>query len=192
VTKPPRSQRWNGLVVALHWLSALIILELLAHGAIMVHATLSAAAAFDLYQLHKSLGFVVLALTAARLLARAASKAPAARGPLWERRLAAFVQAALYALTILTVFAGWMLVSASPLPIPTRFFDLFVIPNVGKPDASLFAAATLAHRLAAYAIAGLVALHVAGALKHHVVDQDDVLARMTPRRPAPTPGRPDF
>ena len=46
----------------------------------------------------------------------------------------------------------------------------------------MFAGARFAHALMAYAIAGLVALHVAGAVKHHWIDRDDVLARMLPRR----------
>ena len=39
------------------------------------------------------------------------------------------------------------------------------------------------------AIAVLAALHVAGALKHHFVDRDDVLTRMAPRRREPRPRR---
>lgn len=168
-------------MIALHWLAGALILELLAHGWIMVHGSLSAATTFDLYQSHKSLGFVVLALTAARLAARFASASPApAASPPWERLLAALVQGALYALTIGAIFAGWLLVSTSPLPIPTRFFDLFVVPDIALPNAVLFAAATLAHKLAAWSIPGLVALHLAGALKHHFVDRDDVLTRMLP------------
>ena len=100
------------------------------------------------------------------------------------KRLAHIVQAALYALTVLAVAAGWLLVSTSPLPIPTRFFDLFVIPNIARPDAALFAAAKTAHEIAAWAILGLVALHVAGALKHHLIDRDDVMKRMAPSWPA--------
>ena len=173
-------------MIALHWLAGALILELIAHGFIMVHGGLSAATAFDLYQSHKSLGFVVLVLTAARLFARLSSASPApAAAPQWERRLAALVQGALYALTIVAIIAGWLVVSTSPLPVPTQFFGLFVIPNIAPPDAALFAAATLAHTLAAWSIAGLVALHVAGALKHHFVDRDDVLTRMLPRWPRP-------
>jgi hypothetical protein len=84
-------------------------------------------------------------------------------------------------LTICAIISGWLVVSTSPLPVPTRFFDLFVIPNIVRPDPSLFADAALAHRLAAWGIAFLIALHVAGALKHHFVDGDDVLKRMLPR-----------
>ena len=171
--------RWNAFVVALHWLSAALILELIVHGLVMVHGRLSASTTFDLYQEHKSLGFVALALTAARLVGRLCFASPAAlASPLWERRLAAFVQGSLYALTIAAILAGWLVVSASPLPIPTRFFGLFAVPNLVGADPALFAGAALTHEFAAYAIAALVALHVAGALKHHFLDRDDVLRRM--------------
>ena len=167
----------------LHWLAGALILFLLAEGWAMIYAGFDAATTFNLYQLHKSIGFVVLALTAARLAARAAFTAPAAApGSAWEQRLAAFVQACLYALAIGAIAAGWLLVSASPLPIPTRFFDLFVIPNIAGPDNALFAGASLAHGFMAYAIAALVAVHAAGAVKHHWIDRDDVLARMLPWR----------
>jgi cytochrome b561 len=159
-----------------------IILALLAIGWIMVHGDLDAGATFDLYQWHKSLGFVALALTAPRLIGRLVNSSPPSpvSAP-WERRLAAFTQGALYALTICVIFSGWLVVSTSPLPVPTRFFDLFVVPNIAGPDPSLFAGAVLAHKLAARGIAFLIALHVAGALKHHFLDNDDVLKRMLPR-----------
>ncbi len=176
-----RPARWSAPLIALHWLSAALILELVAHGGIMVHAGFSAATAFGLYQSHKSIGFVVLALTAARLVLRLRLKPPQPLGPPWEGLLARIVQAALYALTIAAIIAGWLVVSTSPLPIPTKFFDLFVVPNIARPDAALFAAATFAHEAAAWAIVALVALHAAGALKHHFIDGDDVLTRMLPR-----------
>ncbi len=69
-------------MIALHWLAGALILELIAHGWIMVHGRLSAATTFDLFQSHKSLGLVVLMLTAARLFARLARASPAPRrGP---------------------------------------------------------------------------------------------------------------
>ena len=193
-----RPARWSATAIALHWLAAAVILELIVHGWIMVHGRLGAAATFDLYQWHKSLGFTVLAITAARLVARFSVAGPAARpSSPWERRLAAVVQASMNALTLAVIFAGWLVVSTAPLPIPTRFFNLFVIPDIARPDPGLFAAAALAHKLIAWAIAALVALHVAGALKHHFVDRDDVLVRMLPRlaagsalkRPPPGPAR---
>lgn len=175
--------RWSGLIILLHWAGAAIILALIAMGWLMVYGGLDAASTFDLFQWHKSLGFAALALTAARLAARVAGSSPPPVSPSWERRLAAFAQGSLYVLTICAIVSGWLVVSTSPLPVPTRFFNLFVIPNIAPPDPSAFAAAALAHKLAAWATALLVALHVAGALKHHFIDRDDVLRRMTPNWP---------
>ena len=92
-----------------------------------------------------------------------------------DGRIARIAQGVFYVLTLAAIGAGWLVVSASPLPIPTRVFGLFVMPNIAAPDAALFAAASLGHRFFAYAIAVLVALHVAGAAKHRFIDGDDTL-----------------
>ena len=175
-------ERWSGLIVSLHWAAGAIILALIAMGWAMIHGGLDSAWTFDIYQWHKSWGFVALVLTAARLAARSVSASPPAPvSPRWERRLAATTQASLYILMVCAILSGWLVVSASPLPVPTRFFDLFVIPNIAPPDPSLFAGAVLAHKIAAWTIAALVVLHVIGALKHHFADGDDVMKRIAPR-----------
>ncbi len=170
------------MIVSLHWAAGAIILALIAMGWAMIHGDLDSAWTFDIYQWHKSWGFVALVLTAGRLAARFVSASPPAPvSPRWERRLAAATQASLYILTICAILSGWLVVSASPLPVPTQFFDLFVIPNIAPPNPPLFADAVLAHKVAAWTIAALVVLHVAGALKHHFADGDDVMKRMAPR-----------
>ena len=178
-----RPGRWSGWTILLHWAGGAIILALIAMGWLMIHGDLDSAWTFDIYQWHKSWGFVALVLTAARLALRLMSPSPPPVPAPLERRLAAIVQTALYVLAVVAIVSGWILVSASPLPVPTRFFDLFVIPNIARADPSLFAAATLVHWLSAWAIVCLVALHVAGALKHHLVNRDDVLRRMSPDWP---------
>ena len=101
-----RPRVWSLPVAALHWLAAALILALIGLGFVMVHAPLDAARKFDLYQLHKSLGFLALALTAAHLGARLAAEAPAKRGARWERLLAAATQALLYALGFAAIHVG--------------------------------------------------------------------------------------
>ncbi len=182
-----RPERWSGWIISLHWAAGAVILVLIALGWAMIHGDLDSAWTFDIYQWHKSWGFVALVLTAGRLAARLLTfSPPPALSARWERRLAAAAQASLYILTVCAIVSGWLVVSASPLPVPTRFFDLFVIPNIAPSDPSLFAGAVLAHKIAAWTIAALVVLHVIGALKHHFADGDDVLKRMLPgwRSPA--------
>ena len=126
MTAKSGAARWSDLIISLHWAGAAIILALIALGWAMVYGDLDAGSTFDLFQLHKSLGFIALALTVARLAARFAGASPRAPdSPSWERRTAALAQGSLYVLTICAIVSGWLVVSASPLPVPTRFFNLF-------------------------------------------------------------------
>lgn len=175
---PP--QRWSMTTIALHWLSAALILALLGLGWFMVHGDGDAATKFDLYQLHKSLGFLSLALLLLRLGARVARNSPPfpPAMPLWEQRLAALTHVAFYVLLLVVALSGWLLVSAAIIAIPTRFFDLFVIPNLVGADATLQANMTYVHYVASRLMMALVAMHIVAALKHHFFDRDDILRRM--------------
>lgn len=186
---PAPGPRWNLATILLHWLSAGVVIGLLGLGWTMVHAPLAAAAKFDLYQLHKSIGVLALALTVARLSVRAVVRAPAppAGRPRWEHPAAVATHVALLTLSATLVLSGWMVVSTAILPVPTRVFGLFVLPPLTGPNPALFERVETVHRIAGWALAGLVALHVAAAAKHRLVDRDDVLSRMSPfrRRAAP-------
>ena len=174
------SQPWSAPTIALHWLSAVLIFVLLGLGWFMVHGDVGAGTKFDLYQLHKSLGFLSVALLLLRLGARFAKASPQfpAAMPDWERRLAGLTHVTFYLLLLVAALSGWLLVSAAIIAIPTRFFDLFVIPNLVGADAALQANMTFLHYVVSRLIIALVALHVAAALKHHFVDRDDIFTRM--------------
>ncbi len=171
-------ENWPASVIGLHWAGAAVIITLIALGVAMRRLDLPAAEVFDLYQWHKSFGFLALVLVVAHLCASAAAGGARTRAKGRERRLALGVQAALHVAPLAAILAGWLLVSASPIPVPTRVFGLFVAPNLCGPSPRLFEIARLAHAGAAYAILALTALHVAGALKHHLRDRDDTLSRM--------------
>jgi cytochrome b561 len=173
-------RRWSMPTIALHWLSAILILALLALGWFMVHGDLKASTKFDLYQLHKSLGVLSVALLLLRLGARLARRSPPPPPamPRWERGVAGLTHAAFYGLLLVAALSGWLLASAAIIAIPTRFFDLFVVPNLVGADAALSANMGLVHYLASRLLMGLLLLHIAAALKHHFIDRDDVLLRM--------------
>ena len=178
--------RWSGSTIALHWLSALVVLTLLALGWLMVHAIDDAASRFDLYQLHKSLGFVALALLLARIAARLATRPPIALAmPRWEQRAATLAHWTLYLLTLIATLSGWLLTSAATIPIPTRFFNLFVIPNIAAANPALAEQMTEVHLIATWLLMGLAALHIAAALKHHFINRDAALRRILPQWPTP-------
>ncbi|OZB17968.1 MAG: hypothetical protein B7X53_04805 [Hyphomonas sp. 34-62-18] len=66
---------------------------------------------------------------------------------------------------------------------PINFFDLFLIPPIAenKEAAGLL---RQVHGYVAYALAGLIGLHILAALKHAVIDRDGTLARMLSGKPA--------
>ncbi len=181
--KPAAPARWNAVVASLHWVGALSVLGLLALGAYMTLANLDAAAKFDLYQRHKTLGWLTLVLNAARAIPRLLFAAPApiaSIGALW-RTAARAAHLALYALTLFVGFSGWLRVSTAIIPIPIDLFGLTSVPDIALASAGASELWAKAHEVAAYALAVLIALHVAAAMKHHFIDRDATLLRMLGR-----------
>jgi len=65
--------------------------------------------------------------------------------------------------------------------IPNMVFGLFEMPDPIAPgDADLSKLLGKVHRYAGYALAALLLMHVAAALKHHFILRDSVLTRMLP------------
>jgi cytochrome b len=86
----------------------------------------------------------------------------------------------LYVLILAMIASGWLMVSASPLPIPIHLPLGFTLPNLTGPNAHIEARAKFTHEVLSKLVIGVIALHVTGALKHHFIDHDGVLSRMLP------------
>ncbi len=173
---------WSAPAKGFHWLAAILIIGMLGLGLTMTHWIADSGQRFDLYQLHKSFGFCVLAVMLLRSLWRLLERTPTppAAMPRWQHRLAQAMHLALYLAVFGMIATGWLNVSTSPLPLPTHFFGLFTVPNIARPDANLSLLAATIHAWLAYLIIALVVIHVAAALKHHFFDRDNVLRRMLP------------
>ena len=171
--------RWGRGAILLHWIIAALVLAMLGLGLLMVHATADPGRRFELYQSHKSLGFVVLVFGLVRVGWRVVDSRPAvpASGGLL-RPAARATHLTLYAVPLALVATGWLAVSASPIPLPTAVFGLFVVPNLTSPDIAIYLNARSAHRLLAWTLGGLVLVHAMAALWHHAVSGDDTLKRM--------------
>ena len=172
--------------IALHWAIAVLICVQLATGWWMVRAIDVPGqfdTAFTVYQVHKSVGIVVLLLSLVRLAWRVMHRPPEVPVAVsrWQRRLSFVVHAVLYVLMVAVPLAGWLVASASPIGLPTLVFGLFQWPYL-PVGASIEPAAKVVHRVLAYGLAVLACGHVLAALKHQVVDRDTVMQRMWPMR----------
>ncbi|OCJ67726.1 cytochrome B [Agrobacterium tumefaciens] len=186
-------RRWRntpasfGLVaIVFHWTIALLFLAQLALGYFMSR-DIDPVLQFNLFQYHKSIGFLVLALAAPRFIWSIFSRKPRALdGEGMASRLAArSAHAALLFLTLAVPLAGWAVASTSPLQIPSYVFDLVVVPGLPMAISDQAEAFwTEVHATLAYLAAVIVVLHVAAALWHHFVRKDPTLRRMIPFRAA--------
>lgn len=186
VPTPRVTSRYSAVAMALHWAIALLIVLEIGLGLRMEGPP--GAITFAVYQLHKSVGITILVLTLVRIGWRWTHRPPPpGDGPSWEKRLAHAVHLGFYGLLLAIPLSGWLIVSASRTGIDTVLFGLVPFPHIPgipglepAPRAAVEEAAETAHRLLGYALYGLLALHVLGALKHHLVDRDHGLARILP------------
>ncbi len=183
MTQAIRPLRYDPVAVALHWVIALCILLMIPMG--MVMEDLPIEMRFGAFTLHKSIGITVLGLSLFRLIWRLLNPPPALVEGMkpYEKLLAHLAHWGLYFLIIAMPLSGWLMVSALR-KYPTDFFWLGEVPFLPMPEG-IDPKATKemleeVHEILANGALILIALHVAAALKHHLVYKDTTLTRMLP------------
>lgn len=180
------SHGYTRTAIALHWIVGLLILGNLAFGLYVAGLPISPAK-LRTVSWHKWVGVTIFLFAGARLawrLRHPAPPLPASMAP-WEQRAANATHVLLYVLFLAAPLTGWLFSSAAGFQ--TVYFGILPIPDLLQKDRALADVLRAAHKWINYTMAAVIVLHVAAAIKHHVRDRDDVLARMLPflRRPAP-------
>ena len=180
----PVAQRYSRVAIALHWLIALVIIGNLIGGLSLDWFLENDDPAMKsrglaIIGLHKSLGLTIILLSMLRIGWRLANPPPSlpAHMTVLERRLARLSHGAFYILMLVLPLSGWALASTGRASI--LWFGLAVVPRlpVAGAQRGLFGES---HALLAWTMVALLALHVLAALKHHILDRDDVVAGMLP------------
>lgn len=179
--------RYNGIAIGLHWLIAILIIGMFAVGKFMTGLEDTDPLRYALTQWHKSFGIAILGLSLFRLLWRITHRPPSLpeHMPGWEKFAASATHVFFYLLIIGIPLTGWIMVSASPLNLPTVLFKLIPWPHL-PPFDSLSNKEEISHlflrlhALSSNLLAVLLIMHVAAALRHHFVLKDSILLRMSP------------
>lgn len=182
-TTSPAPARYTDTAKLLHWVLALALIAALGLGLYMVSLSFSPQR-LKLYNWHKWLGVSVLALSLLRMGWRLANQPPAlpaamqAAMPRWQHLAHHGTHHALYALFLIVPLLGWAYSSAAGFPIV--FLGLIALPDWVAASPELAELLKPLHQWSAYALAALIVLHIAAALKHHFIDRDGLLLRMLP------------
>lgn len=168
--------------LALHWIVAVMMIALLATGLYMAQT-----GSYGLYPWHKSFGVLIVLFVVLRVAWRIRNGWPTPVGDYTavEKRLSKLVHWLLIVGTVLMPISGVMMSAMGGHGVP--FFGVELIarnPDPTDPQQVVALNATLAelghllHGWGGYLLIGAVALHVVGALKHHLIDRDATLRRM--------------
>jgi cytochrome b561 len=182
----PSPTHLSRLTILLHWLVAAGVLSLAGVGLYMVRAQ-----AWPLYDIHKSIGLVVFVAILARVAWTWRNGLPEPVRALTRREHAAAstVHGLLLACTVALPVTGMLFSGASGHGFGV--FGVALFPEHPAPAGHgqvipvaprLADWGQAAHHVIGYVLLALVALHVAAALKHHVVDRDRTLVRMLGRQ----------
>lgn len=174
------ADRYSPFAIVLHWLLAIAIVGAFGLGLYMSDLPFSPSR-IKLYNWHKWAGVTILALSALRMLWRLAHRPPADLPmPVWQARAAHAVHGLLYLAFFAVPLTGWAMSSAKGFPVV--WFGVLPLPDFVPKDHDLGELLEEVHAALAWGLAVLVLAHVAGALKHHFVDRDGLLQRMSLRR----------
>lgn len=174
------AERYGSVAQSLHWAVVVLLIVQFTLGKIADDLPVGLDKLVTLAR-HKSFGITILGLAAIRLLWRLFNRPPPLPPmPAWQRVIASFNHAALYAVLFAMPLSGWLMSSARNFPV--SWFGLAQLPDLIAPDAGLAHDLEDLHESMANILLFLVGLHVLGAMKHQFIDRDGLLRRMLPWR----------
>jgi len=186
------AERYDTVAISLHWLIALAMLAEIALGWWMLDIPkLPVGVRAGWFNLHKSVGLTLALLIAFRLIWRLRHAPPPAPAtlPAWQAAAARWGHGLMYVCMLALPISGYVGSTFSGYPI--KWFGL-ALPGWGWKDDAIKDAMSTLHYGVSWLLVALIAAHLAAALKHLLLDRDEVFSRMLPprrSRPATAPSQ---
>ena len=174
-TTGDRAVRYRPIVVAIHWVTAALILTQIYLGFAFSSFPKGTPERAELFTWHKTVGVIILMLALLRLAVRLLNPPPPYPAELakWERAFAVWTHRLFYVLIIALPLTG--LAAVSKGGPKTEIIGGLTVPTIPLPIGEL-------HEPLVFATIFLLLLHVAGALKHQFIDRGPSADRMWPFR----------
>ncbi|UWR21058.1 cytochrome b/b6 domain-containing protein [Sulfitobacter sp. S190] len=177
--------RYGSVTKGFHWLTALLVLTLIPVAVIANRLPYDTSEQLAqkawLFSLHKTLGVTVFFVALLRIVWAVGQPKPALLNA--DRKLESFVAEAahwlLYGSLVLAPLSGWIHHAATSgfAPIWWPFGQSLPLVPKSESVAGVFGGL---HWVFTKVMVVTILAHIAGALKHHLVDRDSTLRRMLP------------
>ncbi|MGF1748337.1 cytochrome b [Vibrio cionasavignyae] len=169
-------QNYNSVSMALHWLSALVIIGMFAVGLWMVDLTYYSEWYKTAPHWHKSVGILLAVVTVFRLIWKQMTPTPNAEGSPIEKIGAKVGHLMMYIALFVIFISGYLISTSDGRGIDV--FEWFTVPALGELFANQSDIAGEVHFYAAWFVILAAAGHAIAALKHHFINKDNTLRKM--------------
>ena len=175
------SERYSWQAKSLHWVVALLIIGMLGPGFFLEDIPRNTPERAFYVNLHKSFGVLTGGLVLLRWAWHATHRSPplASHMPRWEMLAATWTHNLLYLCMFLQPLSGYLASSFNKYGV--KFFGI-PLPQWGWEDKALRSLFSEIHGAVAVVLLVLIGLHVLAALKHLLIDKDQIFQRMLPLR----------
>ena len=172
-------EKYTGVSIGLHWLLAIALIVQIGLGLWMGDIPKGQPERAYYFNLHKSVGMVLFALVVIRVWWRAGHPAPALPAAMvgWQRSAATASHHLLYLCMFVMPLSGF--IGSNFTKYGVKFFGTQVGPW-GWEDKGIYAVLNGIHEWCGTLFMIIIGVHVLAAVKHLVVDRDQVFERMLP------------
>lgn len=172
---PIKPSRYHPVLVAIHWISALLILFMLSFGTLVLARLPNGANKLLPLTLHMVTGLLILVLTIARFVIRLVTPKPepATIGNKFFDSVGVVTHWLLY------IGAFGMGLSGLIMGIQSGLFQMIAAGNWTLTGGFYNFAPRVYHHYFAMAMDIIILLHIAAALFHQVIRKDNLIARMS-------------
>jgi cytochrome b561 len=170
--------RYSHFAILLHWIIAVFIAAAFGLGFTMVNIHGITPAKLNYFSWHKWIGVTVLGLACIRLLWRLYHPAPpySSTMPEWQKRAAHGLHLLLYVLMFAVPISGYFYTLAAGVPVV--YLRIIPLPVLIEPNPEIKDSLKMLHIVLTWVLATCILMHVAAALKHLLIDKDDIFKRM--------------
>ncbi|WPC76009.1 cytochrome b [Vibrio porteresiae] len=168
---------YNLVARSIHWVSALVVIGMFSVGLWMVDLSYYSQWYQTAPHWHKSVGLLLAGLTLFRFVWKLVTASPDVEGGTLVRMAAKAVHLVMYVLLAGLFISGYLISTEDGRGI--EVFNWFTLPSAGELFAHQADIAGDFHFYAAWILIILAAVHVLAALKHHFIDKDNTLRKMT-------------